>query len=113
MGWYKNLKIKAKMLIGFVMVALIAVVIGAVGLLELREVGTVRLPSVEDLETIGLNLNTAVIGERGLINDSYTGDTWTSQLTFIEDGYSAIEEATTKYEAVEKDSEELALWNQL
>jgi methyl-accepting chemotaxis protein len=112
MGWYKNLKIKAKMLIGFVMVALIAMVVGVVGLLELREVGTVRLPSVEDLDTIGLNLNTAVIGERGLINDSYTGDTWTAQLTFIEDSYSAIDEAMAEYEAIEKDNEELVLWNQ-
>ena len=46
MKWYNNLRIGTKLLTGFIIVALIAGVVGGVGIFGLREVGNVRLPSV-------------------------------------------------------------------
>lgn len=49
MKWYKNLNIGTKLLTGFILVALIAGVIGFVGYSGIREIGIVRLPSVRYL----------------------------------------------------------------
>jgi methyl-accepting chemotaxis protein len=49
MKWFYNMKIGTKLISGFIIVALIAGVIGIVGFMGLKEVGDVRLPSVYHL----------------------------------------------------------------
>ena len=70
MKWFNNLKIGTKLLAGFIMVALIAGVVGGVGMFGLQEVGNVRLPSVmylleleADMATIEGYENALMVGE--------------------------------------------------
>ncbi|MCF8018900.1 MAG: MCP four helix bundle domain-containing protein [Vallitaleaceae bacterium] len=72
MKWYYNLKIGVKLIIGFVLVAVIAGAIGAVGYVGLNEVGVVRLPSVQYLLEIEKNYIEIQAHENNLLNPKLT-----------------------------------------
>ena len=53
MKWYRNLKISAKLIIGFIIVAILAGIVGAVGIINLNQIGEAdsRLYSVNTMGT--------------------------------------------------------------
>lgn len=55
MKWYRNLKISLKLIIGFVVVALISAVVGIVGIVNLRSVGEADTYLYEE-NTVGVAL---------------------------------------------------------
>lgn len=63
MKWYLNLKIGVKLIIGFIIVALIAGVIGVVGIINIR--------TIDDADTLLYETMTVPLGEMVIIVESY------------------------------------------
>jgi methyl-accepting chemotaxis protein len=112
MNWYYNLKIGVKLITGFLIVAIIAGVIGVVGYTSLNEVGGVRLPSVQSLLEVSEAQTEVIIGERGLINNKFVDDVRQAQYAYIDDAFIKAEEARSIYEPLPKTKEETVLWEE-
>ncbi len=95
----KSLSLQAKLIGGFVIVALITIMVGgigvwAVGTLDkhIDEIGVVRLPSVESMLKAEVGLEEVVAGYRTLLNRSNT-------LEVRQKYYKEIQTARQKYQA--------------
>jgi len=113
----KDMKLGKKFTGAFVLVALIAAVIGIVGYSSLgsvesrmQEIGEVSMPSVETLLKIKAAQNGVVVGERGLLSDGMV-DIWEPQYQFIKEQFADAANAWSIYEALPRDAEEDRLWN--
>ena len=111
MKWFLNMKIGAKLISGFVFVALIAGVIGIVGYSSLHEVGGVRLAGIRDLLTVNDGQLMVIVGERGLVNHLYTDDKKTAQYDYMDEGFAKIEQTKLDYTSLPKNEEETAMWD--
>ena len=104
-----KLKLGPKLIGGFVIVALIAAVIGIVGYRSINEIGKVRLPSVEALQEVEVQVNFIRSGERSLL---LQGIDRIQQTARIEAGWASLEKAWKKYEPLPQTKEEAVLWKQ-
>ena len=98
---FKRMKLSVKLISGFVAVAAIAAVIGAVGFVSLRgakahivDVGTERLPSIENLLVISGNLEKLKVAQRTLLNAG-TGAADQERAGETGDGKPLIEEGVS------------------
>ena len=111
MKWYLNMKIGAKLITGFIIVALFAGTIGAVGFWGLHEVGEVRLPSVQSLLEIELAQTDVLVGERALINRRMMdAELRAAQYTYIDQAQEDAKEAWAIFEPLPQTQEEAVLW---
>jgi len=76
--WFKDLKIRTKLLVGFLLVAILGTTIGVVGYLgqsrigkSLDEVGNKYMVAIESLATIFRGQLEVAVGIRGLINPMF------------------------------------------
>ena len=113
MKWFINMKIGKKLILGFLIVALIAAAIGVVGYLGLDEVAYVRLPSIESLLKMSEAQTAVLAGERGLINrrlmDSEIRE---AQYAYIDAAFERANAAWAEYEPLPQTTEEAAVWNE-
>ncbi len=122
-----KLGIAAKLIGGFLLVALIAALIGVVGYRGIASVGSKlndvclnKVPSIEALLIITQAQNAVWIGERGLImSDLKVSDRMLSdskirqaQYTFIDDHWKEAEQAWRTYENLPHSSDEMAQWRE-
>ncbi|MEI6512301.1 MAG: HAMP domain-containing protein, partial [bacterium] len=106
-----KLKLGPKLIGGFVFVALIAIVIGIVGLNAIKDLGTVKLPSVQSLLVIS-EAQTAVDGsENLLLNRTLTGDLRAAQYKRFDEKFKAAKEARAVYEPLPQTAEEKVVWD--
>ena len=111
MKWYMNMKIGVKLILGFIIVALIAGAVGIIGYSSLNEIGNVRLPSVEALIRINTAQAKVIIGERGLINDQMIDpEIRQAQYDYIATNFEQAQKAWDQYESLPHTAEEAALW---
>ncbi len=110
MKWFYNMKVGTKLLAGFIVVALIAGIIGVVGYTGLHEVGDVRLPSVQYL--LEVEKYTAEIdgAESALLVPSLTYEERQELYNEIEHFENQIEYYWGKFEELPMTAEEEALW---
>ena len=80
MNWFNNLKISKKILSGFILVALIAAIVGAVGYSGMQKVkvaqdegATIYLPSVESILIMSKAQTAVDSAENALLNEELTG----------------------------------------
>jgi methyl-accepting chemotaxis protein len=114
-----NMKIRTKLLTGFLLVALIAGIIGFVGWNGMNtvseysdEIATVRLPSVNSLMVISEAQTAVLVGERGLINRRMMDpDIRKRQYDYIDSAFQRADEAWAIYEPLPQSEEEAAEWN--
>ncbi len=116
---FKRMKLSVKLISGFMVVAVIAAVIGTVGFVSLRgakqhilEVGTERLPSIEQLLLISDNLQRLKVAQRTLLNTDNTAADRARQYENIAKAREAYNQAITAYEAVAHSEQEQQLWTQ-
>ncbi|MCG8484938.1 MAG: MCP four helix bundle domain-containing protein, partial [Clostridia bacterium] len=118
MKWFHNLKISKKLVSFFVLIAIIAGVVGGIGYMGMStvqrsqdDISSVRLPGVKALLTINEAQTAVVVGERGLINrrmvDPRIRD---AEYQYIEDAHARAEEAWATYESLPKTKEESEKW---
>lgn len=108
-----NVKIGPKLTGGFVIVALIATLIGVIGLINIVQIAENRFPKVLALMTMQEAQNKILTGERGLLvsmifND---GEQRKSQFDWITGAQSDANTAFSDYEKMSRTKEENILWN--
>ena len=114
MKWFLNMKIASKLVLGFVIVAIIAGVIGMVGLVSTQEIAEVRLPSVMKLLTISDTQQQVMVGERGLVNRRMMEpELRQAQYDYIDNALTEQSEAVAAYSEIKKTTEEEDIWNRM
>jgi methyl-accepting chemotaxis protein len=111
-----QLKIRTKLLISFIVMALISGIVGYVGYSGMGkimkaqdETTTVRIPAIQNLLIIR-NCQMAIwVGERGLINNSLD-HLRNDQYKWIETHWSILEESLKIYESLPKTTDEEIEW---
>lgn len=118
---FRDLKISTKMVSGFVLVAIIATIVGAVGFYGMnqimsgeKKIANESLPSIQNLEAINEATTSVLLGERGLINRRMMDtDVRNAQYVYIEDAFKRADEGWNKYSSMSKSPKEEELWNKL
>jgi methyl-accepting chemotaxis protein len=118
MNWFNNMKIRTKLLGGFVLVAIIAGIIGYIGYNGMQgiqkgqdEIATVILPSINNLQIIREGQTSVVVGERGLINRRMIEkEVRQAQYDYIENAWKRIDEAWKIYEPIPQSKDEAEEW---
>ena len=112
MKWFNNMKIGPKLIFAFIIVALIAGIVGVVGFTSLNEVANVNLPTVQNLLTVSEYQLEVIVGERGLINKNMMEtDIRQAQYDFVDNAFVEIEKAIDAYLELPKTEEEQEEWN--
>ena len=107
-----NLKIGPKLTGGFIIVSLIAAIVGIIGLVNIIEIGVNRLPGVKALNTIQIDQNKVFSGERGLLIPIIFNDETTrkAQYKWMDDALERAGEMAAAYSRLPKRREEVELW---
>ena len=114
MKHYKNMKIGPKLIIGFVVVAIIAGVVGIFGYTSIHQIGDVRLPSVQVLSEMNTAQAKVLVGERGLINTHMMDEEIrVAQYDYIDTALASAQKAMDTYETLEHNEKEQAMWEEL
>ena len=109
-----SIKLLPRILGAFVIVAVIAIMIGTVGLNTVTEIGGVRLPSIVALQEIALAQQKVVVGERGLINSRMIEPAVrNAQYKYLDDAWKLAKNALKAYEPLAKTKNEAAIWKEL
>jgi methyl-accepting chemotaxis protein len=117
-GIAARIKLSTKLITGFTSVAVVALVVGMIGLSGLKkmqagikEIGEVRLPSVQYLLTAESNLETLRVAQRTLVVPGLDAETRSRQAGNIERARKGYGEALAAYEKLPKTSKEAAEWS--
>ena len=111
MKWYKNMKIGKKLILGFIVVALIAGAVGVIGYININEIGNVRMESMKGLLEMNIAQAKVIVGERGLVNSEMTAkDVRDAQFAYIETALESGQESYDLYDSMPRMAEEEALW---
>lgn len=116
---FNNLKIRTKLLIGFISVIIVLVIIGLISYnalntvgKKLDEVASNRLPSVNALQEINEGQTAIEASERSLLIDDYPDPNFRKeQYKEIEDAWMRIEDAWKIYLPLEQTTEEKVAWD--
>ncbi len=113
MKWFKNLKIRTKLMLGF---ALVLLFMGGVGLTgyrsifnierNLHAIFTVRLPSTDLLLQIDRDLQQLLVAERSMIFSNTKSDTFKQLLNDYEQNLKQAQERWEKFKALPITAEE-------
>ncbi|HBN10229.1 MAG TPA: hypothetical protein DD435_16855 [Cyanobacteria bacterium UBA8530] len=102
----KKMKLGMKLAIAFCALALIAVIIGAVGINGLNSL-------MRNLDEMKEALGEVLVGERGLVNRSMMrSDLRKSQYSFIDGALKKTDEGWKRYETLPKTVEEAKIWSE-
>jgi methyl-accepting chemotaxis protein len=117
---FKNLRLSVKLIGGFVVVAVITLLVGYVGWnsvstlgRNLEEVGKVRVPAVDNLGQMETNLQKLRVGTRTLLNPKLNQEVRKRQYNNIADALAGYKKASDNYDKLPKSQEEAKLWQQL
>ncbi len=115
----KNLKLGSKLIGGFAVVAAIVLAVGVVGFIgilqmqdHIREIGDVRLPSIESLQEIEIQANAIRTAVRSLLNPRMSLADRQRQYENIAKARTKYEEAWAIYEPLPQTEEESRVWQQ-
>ena len=118
MNWFYNLKISTKILSGFILVALIAAIVGAVGYSGMQNLktaqdtgATIYLPSVESILIMSEAQTTVDSAENALLNEELTGKDRQDQYVRITEALARADEARAIYEPLPQTPNEKAAWD--
>ena len=112
MKWFKNMNIGKKLVLSFVIVAVIAGVIGFVGYNSINEIGNVRLPSVHHLLDIEKYFTAVGSNQNQLIDSKLPYDKRQNIYDEVDYQISQIEKYSEDFLKLPWTAEEEAIWNQ-
>ena len=118
MKWFRNMKIRVKLLVGFVLVALIGGLIAVVGQTSMtamsqaqQAITDIEMPSLLALRAIQNAQARVLVGERGLINaQMMEPELRKAQYEYIDESLTDAEANYSVYAAMAHNAEESALW---
>ncbi|MFW5838069.1 MAG: methyl-accepting chemotaxis protein [Desulfovibrionaceae bacterium] len=115
----KNLKLKVKLVGGFLIVAAITLAVGIVGLLgvnevarDVDEIGNVRLPSIESLLMIEREAESIRVAQRSLLVPSLSREDRERQFANMKQSREDYQKAWDVYAPLPQTPEEARLWDQ-
>ena len=115
----KNMKLSVKLIGGFVLVAIIALIVGVIGWNgvgnlngHVKEIGEVRLPSIESLKTIGKEFETLRVAQRTLLNPNLSSEDRQRQYDNMEKSRKRYQEAWDVYAPLPQTERESQVWDQ-
>lgn len=115
---FKSMKLSIKLIGGFLIVAIVTLVVGAVGLYGtnkinsyLDEIGDVRLPSIESLLIINESQTSIKAAKRSLLVKGLATE-GEEQLTIIDNNLIEIQEAWDVYAPLPQTTEEAKVWEE-
>lgn len=118
MKWFYNMKIGSKLISGFLLVALIGLIIGGVGVngiknmnTEVEEIGSVRLPSIQTLLTISEAQTAIKVVERTLLIYDLSSDDLADQHARYAAALQRADEAWQIYAPLPQTDEEAVVWS--
>ena len=113
----KNIKIGIKLIVAFIMVAVIAGVIGIIGIFALNgtvasivEIGEVRLPSVQSLLIISEAQTAVYTNENALLSRDIDLKTRQEKYAAFSDIWKRVEDAWKVYAPLPQTTEEAGVW---
>ncbi len=114
----KNLKLGAKLMLGFSIVALITLFLGLLGFYgatkndeSMHEIGVVRLPSVQSVLQMEIALEGIVLHLRTLLNPNNSMEVRQAQYAYIDDLRQTYRAAFDVYEPLPQTAEEAREWD--
>lgn len=113
MKWFSDLKIGIKMVAGFVLVALIAGIIGVAGIVALNEVGNVRLPSVTNLLEIEKEFAQIGAYEKALLNPRLLYEERLKVYEALNKSEEDLKKHWDEFEKLPLTEEEKQIWSQV
>ncbi|MFH0879768.1 MAG: methyl-accepting chemotaxis protein [Lentisphaerota bacterium] len=115
----RTMKLSTKLIGGFMMVAVITLIVGGVGFwgvskisAHLNEVAVVRLPSVDSLLIIAKEFETIRVAQRTLLSPMLNDVDYKRQFDNLEKARARYQEAWKIYEPLPQTVDEAALWNE-
>ncbi|MBE0688924.1 MAG: MCP four helix bundle domain-containing protein [Anaerolineae bacterium] len=113
----KNLRIGAKLIGGFAIVAFITLIVGGIGWLgvnslskHIDEIGGVRLPSIVNLLILSNEGEAILVAQRTLLNPRLDMEARARQYQHIEAAVASYKQAWKLYEPLPQTAEEAQLW---
>ena len=113
MKWFYNLKLSVKLISAFVVVALLAAVVGTVGFLNLNDIGNQKMMTVESLLRIHESFTRINGLENMVISPTLTIDERKNVLSEIETVESHMEEEISHFLALKHTKDELIEWQNI
>lgn len=113
MKWYYNLKVGAKIVSGFLIVTLIAGVIGAVGFTSISDVGNIKLPSVIHLQEIKNEFSKIGSYQNKLMNPKLSFEEREEVYRQVDEAKANLDFHRNEYITLPMGSEEKELWTSL
>ncbi len=108
-----KLKLGPKLIGGFVVVAVIGLVVGMVGFSSIKELGAIRLPGVMGLQEMALAQQKVWVGERGLLNARMMDPVVrAAQYKYIEGAWNQADAGQKLYDPLPKTTEEAGIWKE-
>lgn len=118
MKW-KDLKIGTKIMMGFCLISLVALIIGLISLISLgrvnnsfKEVAEVRLPSIEHLLKIQYGLEKIRVAQRTLLIPNISKEDRDRQYVNIDEARKIYQESWKIYEPLPQSEKEAKLWKE-
>ncbi len=119
MGFLSNLSTKWKLISGFLVVAAITAMVGCIGFWgvwrldgHIEEIGEVRLPAVQSLQTVMAQLERIGATTRTLGLPGVTPEMRAEQQEHLTDAREIYQSAQAVYDSLPKTGEEAELWEQ-
>lgn len=117
MKWFYNMKISAKLIISFVIVAVIAGIVGYIGFDgiktmndSLEQIASENLTSIQKLYVINEAKTAIKAAERTIYSQPTDIETYEKETGNIKNAYQRAEEAWEVYEKLPKEEDEAELW---
>ncbi|MEW6264242.1 MAG: methyl-accepting chemotaxis protein [Thermodesulfobacteriota bacterium] len=115
----KNISLKMKLIGGFILVALICLIVGLVGWRgvsslagHVKEIGSVRMPSIKNMLTISESQESLRVALRTLLNPNLDAESRKRQHDNIAEVRKHYQAASDAYEALPRSPEEARLWKE-
>lgn len=116
---FKKLRLATKMILGFSIVAFVALCIGLVGYWGIgrvsksfHEVSDVRLPSIEYLKEMNIGLEELITAQRTLLNPNIDANARAEQISAIAQARERYTKAIELFTPLDQTPEEAVLWKQ-
>ncbi len=119
MNWFNELKMKTKLIAGFSLVTLIAMIIGVVGFKgvsgttdHLKEISGNRLPSIYSLEIINEAQTAVKAAQRTMLIPGLSNERIDQNQKEIKDAFDRADKARKVYDPLPQTKEEEAVWKE-
>ncbi|TCO06825.1 methyl-accepting chemotaxis protein [Natronoflexus pectinivorans] len=117
---FRDLKIGQKIITGFAIVSGVALIVGIIGLVSLRNVGNSfhevadeRMPAVVSLQEVDNSIESLMVSMRTMLNPSLTVEQRNEQMRNVQAARQRYATAIERFESLPMEDDVLLVWEQL